>query len=68
MHTKTGFDQENNAPDNAKDTQSAGVPDHIKSSAFHLNTQNSKWKTILNSVVLCTKNMKIIEISIKLQR
>ena len=42
MHTKTGFDQENNAPDNAKDTQSAGVPDHIKSSAFHLNTQNSK--------------------------
>lgn len=42
MHTKTGFVQENNAPDNAKDTQSAGVPDHIKSSTFHFNTQNSK--------------------------
>lgn len=26
MHTTTGLDQENNVPDKAKDTQSAGVP------------------------------------------
>ena len=65
MHTKTGFDQENNAPDNAKDTQSAGVPDHIKSSTFHLNTQNSKWKTILNSVELCTITMIFLYIKKK---
>lgn len=27
MYTKAGLDQENNAPDRAKETQSAGVPD-----------------------------------------
>jgi len=27
VHTKTGFDQQNNAPDKAKETQSAGVPE-----------------------------------------
>lgn len=26
MHTRAGLVQENNAPDNAKETQSAGVP------------------------------------------
>lgn len=41
MHTKTGFDQENRAPDKAKDTQSAGLPDHMKINnqrTFHSNS------------------------------
>jgi len=50
--TKTGFDQENNAPDKAKETQSAGVPDievekKIKHLAFLSTKLTCNFKVIL---------------------
>jgi hypothetical protein len=56
MLTRRGFDQENNAPDNANETQSTGVPgfkNHDQAYTLSNHDETAKSRSILYYYIIC---------------